>query len=143
MNDQAILLIEKTIMLRRAAMRQTLSRHGLHLGQPEMLEYVRSHPGCSQREMAQDAGVTPASIAASFKRMENAGLIYRRSDMADLRCNRVYITQRGEETLIRCMEDIRALNEEMLGSLTSEEIHLLCQCMGKITLCLKDGREDV
>ena len=137
MSEQLIVLLEKTISLRRAALRQTLSRHGLHLGQPEMLIFVRSHPGCSQREMAEVAGVTPASIAASFKRMENAGLICRRSDTADLRCNRVFITQRGEAALDECLADMEALNSGMVQGLEEDEIESLCRCIQKINLCLK------
>ena len=89
---------EKMMALRRARMRRVLLRRGLHLGQPEMLSYISAHPGCSQKQMADSAGVTPASIAASFKRMESAGLIRRRADTADTRCNRVYITERGSRS---------------------------------------------
>lgn len=130
--ENMICVFEKTILMRRNAMRRELSHHGLHLGQPEMLCYVQAHPGCSQREMAQDAGVTAASIAASFKRMENAGLIRRRSDTADLRCNRVYITPKGEEELACCLAAMQALNARMLDGLSEEEIALLCRCMDKI-----------
>ena len=131
--EQMICTFEKTILMRRNAMRRELTQHGLHLGQPEMLIYVQAHPGCSQREMAEDAGVTAASIAASFKRMENAGLIRRRSDTADLRCNRVYITQKGEEELASCQAAMQALNARMLDGLSEEEISLLHACMEKIS----------
>ena len=76
---------EKMMALRRARMRRVLLRRGFHLGQPEILSYISAHPGCSQKQMADSAGVTPASIAASFKRMESAGLIRRRADTADTR----------------------------------------------------------
>lgn len=123
--QQLIAVCEKMMLLRRASMRQLLLRHGLHLGQPEMLLYVQTHPGCSQRQMAEDAGVTAASIAASFKRMENAGLIRRRADTADLRCNRVYITPKGEEELAQCRSDVECLNRSMVEGLDAAEMKRL------------------
>ena len=130
--QQLIAVCEKMMLLRRASMRQLLLRHGLHLGQPEMLLYVQTHPGCSQRQMAEDAGVTAASIAASFKRMEHAGLIRRRSDTADLRCNRVYITERGESAIQACMEQLKQINQIMLADLDEDDLQALLRCIDKI-----------
>jgi len=124
---------ERMMLLRRSILRQCTFRHGLHLGQPEMLLYVKNNPGCSQRQMADDAGVTPASIAASFKRMENAGLIRRRSDTSDMRCNRVYITDRGEAELERCVTDMQEVNLRMLQGLETDDLLVFCKCLEQIT----------
>ena len=123
---------KKLLLLRRGLLHHMLMESGLHPGQPELLFYVQQHPGCSQRQMADDAGVTAASIASSFKRMENAGLIRRRSDTADLRCNRVYITQRGEEALRECMEKLHALNDRMMRGLDAQERQSFCLCLEKV-----------
>ena len=132
MDEQVILCCEKMMFLRRSVLRQALFQYGIHLGQPEMLYYVKQNPGCSQRQMAEDAGVTAASIAASFKRMENAGLIRRRADTADMRCNRVYITQKGEEELERCQQVMQALNRDMLKGLDEHDMATLQRCMDQI-----------
>ena len=135
---------EKMMALRRARMRRVLLRRGLHLGQPEMLSYISAHPGCSQKQMADSAGVTPASIAASFKRMESAGLIRRRADTADTRCNRVYITERGKQELQICQQDIERLNQLMLEGISQEELDAFYRCIEKISenLCAKDEMRD-
>lgn len=133
MNIDEVFDTSKHMMqMRRSILHRLLKQCGLHLGQPEMLLYVQENPGCSQRQMAEDAGVSAASIAASFKRMENAGLIRRRSDTADLRCNRVYITERGEKALNDCKDQLRQLNRQMLQGLDEEEIDLLLRCLEKI-----------
>ena len=132
---------ERMMMLRRNVLRKALFCHGLHLGQPEMLLYVQQNPGCSQRQMAEDAGVTAASIAASFKRMESAGLIRRRADTADLRCNRVYITEKGEEELAYCLQDVQDLNQKMLCGLDTDELELMRRCMEKMVLNLLDSKK--
>ena len=135
---------EKMMALRRTRVRRVLLRRGLHLGQPEMLAFISAHPGCSQKQMADSAGVTPASIAASFKRMESAGLIRRRADTADTRCNRVYITERGESELQSCRQDIEQLNARMLDGIAPEDLEAFCRCIAKIceNLRAKDEMRD-
>ena len=123
---------KKMLLLRRNIQRHILSQYGLHPGQPEMLCYVKEHPGCLQREIAEDAGVSAASIAASFKRMENAGLVRRRSDTADLRCNRVYISERGEQAIQSCVEEMQRVNQMMLQDFDDEEMAELLRCLTKI-----------
>ena len=123
---------KKMLLLRRGIMHHLLTQYGLHPGQPEMLCYVQQHPGCSQRQIAEDAGVSAASIAASFKRMEHAGLIRRRSDTADLRCNRVYITERGESAIQACMEQLKQINQIMLADLDEDDLQALLRCIDKI-----------
>lgn len=130
--DKILEMTKKLFLLRQGMLRQALTQYGLHPGQPELLCYIRQNPGCSQRQMAEDAGVTAASIAASFKRMENAGFIRRRSDTADLRCNRVYLTERGEAELAKCMQAMEEINRRMLSGLNEDELACLEGCLGKI-----------
>lgn len=141
-SDHLLELTKKLMQLRRGMIRLALTRYGLHPGQPELLQYIRQHPGCSQRQMAEDAGVTAASIAASFKRMENAGFIRRRADTADLRCNRVYLTERGEKELAYCMQDLENINRCMLASLSAEEVDCLTACLEKMTDCLTNAANE-
>lgn len=133
---------ERMIALRHARVRRMLLRRGLHLGQPEMLSFVQANPGCSQKQMADSAGVTPASIAASFKRMESAGLILRRADTADARCNRVYITEKGERELALCQQEISRVNAAMLRGITPQELSVLEACIEKISRNLREKSEN-
>ena len=118
---------KKIMLLRRGIMHHLLMNHGLHPGQPEMLYYVSA---------------SAASVAASFKRMENAGFIRRRSDTADLRCNRVYITERGEAALSGCEEELKLMNRRMLESLSSEDIEVFCRCLDTIAKNLLQLRQE-
>ncbi len=137
--DKILELTKKLMHLRLGMIRLALNRYGLHPGQPELLRYIQLHPGCSQRQMAEDAGVTAASIAASFKRMENAGFIRRRADTADLRCNRVYLTERGERELADCMGELEQINRCMLGVLSADELRCMEECLEKMTDCLTNA----
>ena len=104
-----------------------------------MLEYVRSHPGCTQKEMADEARVTPASIAASFKRMENAGFISRCADVSDTRCNRVYITAEGEKALSACLDALEGLDSAMLKGIDSDSLAILQTCLDRMIENMQEG----
>ena len=133
MKHESIIAACKTLaQLRTAHQRKSLANCCLHLGQPAMLEYVRSHPGCTQKEMADEAGVTPASVAASFKRMENAGFIRRRVDTADTRCNRVYITEAGEKELDACLRALKQLDEDLLQDIDDDALKIMEKCLEKM-----------
>ncbi|MBR6663667.1 MAG: MarR family transcriptional regulator, partial [Alphaproteobacteria bacterium] len=44
---------------------------GLYVGQPQILNYVYCHPGCTQNEIAAYLGVSAASVAFSTKTNNN------------------------------------------------------------------------
>ena len=123
---------EELAQLRRNRQRHFLAEDGLYIGQPAMLEYIRSHPGCTQKDMADEAHVTAASIAVSFKRLENAGFIHRRTDTSDTRCNRVYITEAGERALKSCVQHFQTLNDRMLAGINEEDAAILQKCVNQM-----------
>ena len=133
---------EKMICLRRNIVQRMLNGIGMHPGQPDMLLYVYNHPGCTQRQVAQHAGVTAASVAASFKRMECAGFVRRRTDTADMRCNRVYITETGISHLSECMKILQDINKCMFQSLNHEELSSLYNCLAVMNRNLNKFRHE-
>lgn len=68
---------------------------GLYYGQFPVIETVRRHDGCTQKELADMLMVSPASIAVSTKRLEKSGLLIRKTDENNARCNRISITEQG------------------------------------------------
>lgn len=140
MQSRIIAMCEELTQLRKARQRQALSNGCLHVGQPGMLEFIRNHPGCSQKQMADEARVTPASVSASFKRLEAARLIMRRTDTADTRCNRVYITEAGERELNDCQAEMKRIDCDMLCGIDAQELDIFEKCLAKMLFNLhQDG----
>ncbi len=137
MEKSLISLIEELVRVRKMQQRKILQQSSLHVGQPAMLSFVQKHPGCSQKQMADEARVTAASIAASFKRLENAGLISRRADTADTRCNRVYITKAGESELDFCQEALLEIDKTMTDGINRMEIEVIENMLQKMIDNLK------
>lgn len=101
--------------------REELSELGLHIGQEILLLQLWEEDGLSQSELADRLNVEPPAISKMVKRMESAGWIERRSDPADSRVSRVFLTDEGR-SLQEPVEDIwRRTEEEMLDGLSTEE----------------------
>lgn len=103
-----------------------LSRRGLSdVGSPLIL-FILDHHGdrgeiASQRELAQQLHVSPATIAKSVKSLERLGYVEKRPDEADNRRNRIAITGKGAAAVKQCFEVFRQVDERMTQGLTPEE----------------------
>ena len=121
---EAVKALHRLELLRRIKARSLMADSGLHPGQPRLLEYIRCHPGCTQKEAADELDVTPASAAASLKRLEKAGFVSRLPDEKDARRNRRFIAALGEESMEEIRRRFISLDEEMFAGLTVEEVDM-------------------
>lgn len=124
--------IRRLELMRRIMTRRVLRNLGLHPGQPPMIEYVISHPGCTQKNVADELDITPASAASSLKRLEKAGIIRREADLNDCRCNRLYATELGKQKSTDAREAFDALDIRMFAGINDEErvmYKVLCERM--------------
>ncbi len=122
----------KVTLLHRYRISTALSGLNIYRGQPEILEYLNDHGGCSQRELADFLGVTPASIATSLKRMSKAGFIKRTADKADRRINRMSLTEKGEATLKAGRAECDKVDRLMFSGFSDEEISVFSDMLSRI-----------
>ena len=114
--------IRKLELMRRIRVRRLLVNCGLHPGQPPIVGAVSIHPGCSQKEVADELDISAASAASSIKRLEKAGMIKRVQDPNDTRKNLLYITDKGAECLKKAEDGFAKLDEQMFSGLTENEL---------------------
>ena len=119
---EAVDAMRRLELLRKIKVRKLMTDSGLHPGQPRLLQYIWDHPGCTQKEAADTLDVTPASAAASLKRLEKAGLVARTPDPGDARRNQLSITALGIAQMEENCRRFRQLDEEMFAGMTEEEI---------------------
>ena len=106
---------------------------GLYVGQPQVLEYIRSHPGCTQNEIANALGVSPASIAFSTKRLQASGILMKQVNNLDMRRNRLYVTTDGIEALDKFENKFSELNERIFEGFSEEELKQLDNFSTRVT----------
>ena len=119
---EAVGAMHRLELLRRIKARGLMAEGGLHPGQPRLLQFIREHPGCTQKEAADDLDVTPASAAASLKRLEKAGFVSRSADPKDARRNRLFVTDQGITQMEEKGRQFEALDQRMFAGMTDEEV---------------------
>ena len=77
------------------AMRTRTRKCGLMPGQPKVLEHLALHDGCTQKEIARSCVMDKSTVTSVLGRMEEAGLIERRSKTGDRRVVAVFLTEKG------------------------------------------------
>lgn len=85
---------------------------GLKPGQAVILLMLGCHGGTSQKELAQQIGITPPSMTVALRKMEEGGLILREADEEDQRVIRIRLSEKGKQyvdEIQRIMEDMEQL----------------------------------
>lgn len=119
-------------LLHRYRISSALRNHGIYRGQPEILEYLISHGDCSQVEIANEMGVSPASVATSVKRLCKAGHIERSVDETDRRINRLRITEKGIRVLEAGKAECEKVDIGMFGGFSEEEKETFAAMLARI-----------
>ena len=117
--------LNKAFITRRKLYLKKSQAFGLYVGQPQVLDYVRKHPGCTQIEIADNLSVSSASIAFSTKRLQKAGFLQKQINSLNMRCNKLYVTPEGEEIMDRFRSVFDDMNLSMFEGFTIEELDQL------------------
>lgn len=116
---------------------------GLSRGQPKVIEYLFSHDGCIQKELADNCQVKASTVTNILATMENQKLIIRCSSDQDRRVLRVFLTPLGFEMAKKIREVNRDVDKLALASLSQSEQEAVLGLMEKITANLKErGKHD-
>ena len=88
-----LLMINQSAFHKKVFM--NLSDTNLTLGQPKVLDFLKNHNGCVQKEIAAACEIEPATVTSLLLKMEEAGLIERRMQNGNRRSLYVYLTEEG------------------------------------------------
>jgi len=100
--------------------------------QPWILDYLAEHDGCIQRELADRAHFDPASITSALVRMEEQGMVERKSVPGDRRALRVYLTEKGRQKQLYVQKVFTDTEETALSGFTESERALLHEFLERI-----------
>lgn len=129
-------------VMRRKLVQQRTLGYELHPGQLPLLETLLHQPDSTQKELAETLRITPASVAQSVARLQRAGLLEKRVDAHNRRCNRLRATPAGERAARAYRQSFDQVNDETFGGLTQEEQVVLSGLLKKILAGLGvDGNE--
>lgn len=110
-------------LLQRGA--QTMESLNIGVGQAPILNLLKENGTMTQRQIAEEIRVTPATICGTIKRMERAGLIQRASNERDGRVTCISLTDEGCERARQALEVIQLSHKELLRGFSEEECRQL------------------
>lgn len=136
--------LEKLYVAKRTAMYGLISESPkkLYFGQMPILRYIMKHNGCTQAELAEHLGVSPASIATSTKRMQNAGLLEKRDDANNLRRKNLYITGDGIENYTYFKKVFDAFDKKVYDGISKKELDVFSRVVDKMTMNITGESEN-
>ena len=141
MNQKVYQVSEKFIrisIIRRTATFRALRGKELFKGQFPIMKMICENEGCTQKFLADRLLVTPASVALSLKRLAKAGLIKKSADASNLRCNRIYSTDKGRAITQESLKIHEQLDHRTFRGFTEEEMEILNGFFTRIVENLQD-----
>jgi Transcriptional regulators len=114
-----LLMINQAIFQKKVF--HKLQETGLTPGQPKILDYLSTHDGSTQKNIAYACQIDPATVTGILRRMEEKGLIERKFKDGNRRSVHVFLTETGrnEITLIHTM--FQKLEKEAFDGISPEE----------------------
>ena len=110
-----------------------LTDTGLTIGQPKVLDYLGLHDGSVQKDIALGCQIDPATLTGLLNRMEEKGLIQRRTEDGNRRSLHVYLTQLGWEKQREVRRTLDQLEQRVLSGLDEKQRAYLLE--GLLRVC--------
>jgi MarR family transcriptional regulator, organic hydroperoxide resistance regulator len=104
------------------AVSERLREIGLSVPQCDVLTTLTEAEGISQQDLAKRLYVTKGNISGLLDRLEDAGLVERRSIAADRRQYAIYLTPPGREAAQKAIGVQHALIAATLGKLPADSL---------------------
>ncbi len=95
--------------------------------------HVDRHPGASQDSIASHLYLDKCTVARRTKRLEELGCLYRETDQADRRQNKLYLTDKGSSLIPIIRDFLGQWGENVTAGLTAQEKATLLQLLTKMT----------
>ena len=122
MEDSLHYLILANHMLVQKGLLDGLKDTGLTIGQPKVLDYLKYHNGSSQKDIAQGCFLEAGSLTSILNRMEEKGLIERKTLNGNRRTYHIFLTETGKERLKLVEQTFTKIENQALCGISEEEI---------------------
>ena len=131
----------KTIMRAIAKARNAWNCHvrevALEEGIPDsyrtVLMYLLRHPGSSQRNIAEFAGITTSAVNQTVRSMQEENYLRKETDLSDKRNSRLFLTEKGSAIAIRVYEKLDAADDAITAMLGAEREAELITLLEQLT----------
>ena len=130
-SPKAGLLIFEISKLFHDKMRKNSDDLGFKSGYRQILRFLMHEDGVTQVDIARHSHFTAPTVSVTLKKMEDEGLILRKTDKNDTRRTRVFITEKGRDWGSQLHEKIMDCEEILIRGFSEEESAEFCRLLRK------------
>jgi DNA-binding MarR family transcriptional regulator len=116
----------------RSSAEVLLSEMGLHVGQDAILLALWAENGITQSDLVASCNCGAPTVTRTLSRMERAGVLERRRDVADGRVSRVYLTRRGRGLQAKVLGSWAVLEQRTFAGLDAEGRRTLRRLLSQV-----------
>ncbi|MFZ5821478.1 MAG: MarR family winged helix-turn-helix transcriptional regulator [Chloroflexota bacterium] len=99
--------------------------------QMALLDWIAASDGCGVQDIADGLGLTPPTVSVGVRRLEEAGLLKRKSHPQDKRAVQFFLTARGKTVQQNSQNFRRQKLELILAGLDPQEQETLLELLAK------------
>ena len=131
--DRLLAFIKVAEQATQQAKERVLREAGITVAQQAALTILSDHDGLTAAELARRCQVTPQTLNSTVGRMEARGLVQRSPHPMHGTLIEIHLTQRGREVFERADALIEALDSDLAGDLTPDELTALKEMLARVT----------
>lgn len=121
-----------TCRLHKRIVEREINQLGLHGSQHHLLMHLANHETVTQKELASQLKVSPASVAVSIKKLESEGYITKEMDREDNRFNKITITEKGKNMVEKSRQVVVKIDEAAFEGFSEQEVGWLSSMVERI-----------
>ncbi len=129
--DAGLRIIETSRLL-RSLVEQRLKPYGMTRAQYATLARLDRQDGLVQSELADMLEVQPIAMVRLADHLEAEGLIERRADPQDRRCNRLHLTAAGRERIAGLAAFKAQLAEELFDNISEAALEQMLRTLDQL-----------
>jgi DNA-binding MarR family transcriptional regulator len=123
----------------RTVLTRNLTASGLYAGQDGVILALAASDGLPAGTLAQKLGVKAPTMTRTIGRMEAQGFVERRTDAADARLTKVYLTEAGRNSVAEITSSAAACGELATRGFSEKEVRSLVRLLRAIDGNLQAG----
>lgn len=121
-----------TCRLHKRIVEREINQLGLHGSQHHLLMHLANYETVTQKELASQLKVSPASVAVSIKKLESEGYITKEMDREDNRFNKITITEKGKNMVEKSRQVVVKIDEAAFEGFSEQEVGWLSSMVERI-----------
>ncbi len=121
LDDSLYHLLKRAAQVAADIFSEQTGRSSLTQRQYALLHALSRHNGASQMQLVKLTGIDRSTLADMARRLEERGLIRRRSSRRDKRAKSLHLTQKGRAALQDVEPLMAEVDRRMLGVLSTEQ----------------------